>query len=120
MRYSGNTIPDYLDSLGEPQRTHIQQIIGLMAELLPEVQPSISYGMPAWKFKGKPLAYTGAYPGHIGFYATPNSHAAFQPELTRYKQGKGSVQFPLQEPMPLDLIRRMVQFRMQQIQEGKK
>lgn len=81
----------------------------------PDAQESISYGMPAYKFKKKPLVYFAGYKGHIGFYATPNGHEAFQKELSSYKQGKGSVQFPLEEPLPLDLVRRIVEFRIQSI-----
>lgn len=119
MKPKATTVAEYISEFQEPQRTYLQQIVGILSKLVPDSQPGISYGMPAWKFHGKPLAYTAAFPNHIGFYATPNSHEAFQAELARYKQGKGSVQFPLTEPLPLDLIEKMVLFRMQQIQEGK-
>ena len=67
--------------------------------------------MAAYKFLGKPLVYFAGYKSHIGFYATPNGHAAFAKELSIYKQGKGSVQFPLSEEMPLQLINDIVEFR---------
>ncbi len=67
--------------------------------------------MPAYKLNKKPLVYFAAYKNHIGFYATPSGHAEFSTELSKYKQGKGSVQFPIDEPMPLDLIERIVKFR---------
>ncbi len=76
----------------------------------------IAYQMPAYKIKGKPLVYFAAYKNHIGFYATPTGHSAFAEELSKYKQGKGSVQFPLDEPIPFDLIERIVAFRAQEIQ----
>lgn len=74
----------------------------------------IGYKMPAYKLNGKPLVYFAGYAHHIGLYATPTGHKAFAKELAKYKQGKGSVQFPLKEPMPLELIARIVQFRMKE------
>jgi uncharacterized protein YdhG (YjbR/CyaY superfamily) len=67
--------------------------------------------MPAYKLNGRPLVYFAAFKNHIGLYATPSGHAAFAEELSRYKQGRGSVQFPLSEPLPFDLIARIVKFR---------
>jgi uncharacterized protein YdhG (YjbR/CyaY superfamily) len=72
---------------------------------------SIAYGMPAYKINGKPLVYFAGYKKHIGFYATPSGHTEFADELSKYKQGKGSVQFPLDKPIPYELIRRIVAFR---------
>jgi len=60
--------------------------------------------------------YIAAFKNHIGLYATPSGHAAFADELSKYKQGKGSVQFPLNEPLPDDLIVRIVKFRMESFQ----
>lgn len=77
----------------------------------PEALESIAYGMPAYKLYGKPLVYFGGYDGHVGFYATPSGHQAFSEELAHFKQGKGSVQFPHNRPLPEDLIIRMVRFR---------
>jgi uncharacterized protein YdhG (YjbR/CyaY superfamily) len=71
----------------------------------------MSYGMPGYKLNKKPLVYFAGYKNHIGFYATPSGHSHFQEQLSRYKQGKGSVQFPLNEEMPYDLIEEMVRFR---------
>lgn len=71
----------------------------------------IVYGMPGYKTNGKPLVYFAGYKNHIGFYATPSGHEAFQKELSKYKQGKGSVQFPLNQPIPFDLIEQIVRFR---------
>jgi uncharacterized protein YdhG (YjbR/CyaY superfamily) len=67
--------------------------------------------MPAYKLHGV-LVYFAGYDKHIGFYATPNGHHAFKKELANYKSGKGSVQFPIDEPLPLELIRKIVKFRL--------
>jgi uncharacterized protein YdhG (YjbR/CyaY superfamily) len=74
----------------------------------------MAYGMPAYKLNKKPLVYFAGYKNHIGFYATPSGHEQFSKELSKYKQGKGSVQFPLDKPIPFDLIRQMVAFRAQE------
>ena len=77
----------------------------------------MSYGMPAFRYKGRVIIYFAGYKSHIGLYATPAGHAAFAKELSSYKQGRGSVQFPLDKPIPLNLIARMAKFRVQQQDE---
>jgi uncharacterized protein YdhG (YjbR/CyaY superfamily) len=67
--------------------------------------------MPAYKLNGRPLVYFAGFKRHIGFYATPAGHEEFSKELSQYKQGRGSVQFPSDRPLPLDLIARIVRFR---------
>ncbi len=71
----------------------------------------MAYGMPAFKTNGKPLVYVASFKNHIGFYATPGGHTVFAEELSKYKKGKGSVQFPICEPLPLPMIKRIVAFR---------
>jgi uncharacterized protein YdhG (YjbR/CyaY superfamily) len=71
--------------------------------------------MPAYKLNKKPLVYFGGFARHIGFYATPSGHQEFRKELSVYKQGKGSVQFPLSQPLPVDLIADIVKFRVSEL-----
>ena len=92
----------------------MRQIRSLIRIAAPEAIESIAYGMPAYKTHGKPLVYFAGFKNHIGFYATPTGHEQFSDELSGYKQGKGSVQFPLDKPMPYDLIKRMVEFRVKE------
>ena len=75
----------------------------------------MSYGLVGYKLNGKPLVYFGAFPNHIGFYATPNGHEAFKDEFAKYKQGKGSVQFPNDQPLPVELITRVIAHRKEQV-----
>ena len=63
---------------------------------------------------GKPLVYFAGFKNHIGFYATPTGHEQFSKELSNYKQGKGSVQFPLEKEVPFDLIKKIVEFRVKE------
>lgn len=107
-------VDEYISGFPETTRHLLENIRTAIKAAAPEAIESISYGMPAYKLNGRPLAYFGGYEKHIGFYATPTGHAAFSEELSRYKQGKGSVQFPLNEPMPLDLISRIVKFRVKE------
>lgn len=102
---------EYIAGFPEDVQRILQEIRALIKETAPDAEEYIGYGLPGFKLKGKPLVYFGGYKHHIGFYATPTGHEAFAEELSKYKQGKGSVQFPLTEPMPMDLIRRIVEFR---------
>lgn len=105
----------YINKFPAEVQERLEQVRAVILETAPEAQEMISYGMPAYKLKGKPLVYFAGYKNHIGFYATPNGHEAFQSELSQYKQGKGSVQFPLTKPLPLDLIKRIVSFRVENV-----
>lgn len=95
----------------------LEQVRLTVRRAAPDATEVISYGIPALKYNGKVIIYFAGHKNHIGLYATPSGHAAFQKELSVYKQGKGSVQFPLDKPMPLDLISRIVKYRMQQQKE---
>jgi uncharacterized protein YdhG (YjbR/CyaY superfamily) len=97
----------------------LQQIYNIIKETVPEAVEGISYGIPAFKLNGKPLVYFAGYKNHIGFYATPTGHEAFATQLAPYPQGKGSVQFPLDRPIPFDLIVKIVLFRAEQAQQKK-
>lgn len=109
-----NTVDEYINSFPESTRVLLKEIRAAIREKAPEAVESIAYKMPAYKLNGKPLVYFAGYKNHIGFYATPAGHSAFAEELSKYKQGKGSVQFPLNDPMPLDLIGRIVAFKVQE------
>ena len=107
------TIDAYIAGFPEEVQAILQQIRRAIHETAPEATEAISYGMPTFKLHGN-LVHFAAFKNHIGFYPVPSGMAAFQEELAAYKQGKGSVQFPLDKPMPLDLIRRIVEFRVQE------
>jgi uncharacterized protein YdhG (YjbR/CyaY superfamily) len=112
MQTKFKEVNEYIQSFPIIQKELLTKMRITIKEAAPEAQEIISYGMPAYKFKGKALVYFAAYKNHIGFYATPTGHAAFKDELSIYKQGKGSVQFPIEKLLPLDLISRIVKFRM--------
>ena len=101
----------YIAKFEGERKKRLEVMRELVTELVPEADEAVSYGLVGYKLNGKPLVYFGAFPNHIGFYATPNGHAAFAEDFAKYKQGKGSVQFPLDEPLPIDLIKRVVTYR---------
>jgi uncharacterized protein YdhG (YjbR/CyaY superfamily) len=105
------TVDEYLAQFHGEVRTRLDTMRVTVREAAPDAVEGIAYGMPAYKVDGKPLVYFAGYDGHVGFYATPNGHEAFAEEFSRYRQGKGSVRFPHTEPLPTDLVRRVVEFR---------
>jgi uncharacterized protein YdhG (YjbR/CyaY superfamily) len=106
----------YIASFPKEIQQVLEQIRATIKKEVPEATEVISYGMPAYQWNGI-LVYFAAFKNHIGFYATPTGHEAFKYELAQYKTGKGSVQFPLNKPMPLDLIAKIVQFRVNENNE---
>ena len=111
------SIDEYIAKSPQQARKPLQLVRLTVRKAASAAEETISYGMPAFKYKGKVIIYFAGYKNHIGVYATPSGHLAFQKELSAYKRGRGSVQFPLNQPMPLDLISRIVRFRMKQQNE---
>ncbi len=101
---------EYIASFPKPIQKILTEVRNVIKAAAPEAEEMISYHMPVYKFHGV-LVYFAAFKNHIGFYATPTGHDAFRKELSNYKTGKGSVQFPLDQPMPLGLITKIVKFR---------
>jgi len=111
MNQKFDTVDAYIESFPEKTKKLLVQIRKTVKKHAPAAEETIAYGMPAYKLNRKPLVYFAAFAHHIGFYATPNGHKHFADRLAGYKQGKGSVQFPLDGPIPLDLIADIVQFK---------
>ena len=108
------TVQDYIRSFPEDIQIILEQIRMTIKKNAPDAVESIAYKMPAYKINNKPLVYFAGYKNHVGFYSTPSGHAQFTRELSKYKHGKGSVQFPIDKPIPLDLIARIVKFRVEE------
>lgn len=109
-----DNVDDYINSFPEEVQSKLRQIRTVIRTNAPEAVESLSYGMPAYKENGRVLVYFAGFKNHIGFYATPAGHEEFRKELSKYKQGKGSVQFPLDQPIPYDLIGQIVEFRLEE------
>ncbi len=101
---------EYIAAFPAEIQTLLNQMRTAIRQAAPDAEEVISYGMPAFKQKGM-LVYYAAFTKHIGFYPTSSGIEAFQDELSNYVGGKGSVQFPFSQPLPLDLVQRIVAFR---------
>lgn len=105
------TVEDYLNQFTGIIHERMKEIRRVIREAAPDATERISYGMPGYFLEGA-LVYFAGYARHIGFYATPTGHEAFKKALSVYKQGKGSVQFPHDQPLPLELIEAIVRYRL--------
>jgi uncharacterized protein YdhG (YjbR/CyaY superfamily) len=105
-----NSIDEYIATFP----AEIQKILGELRETIkaaaPEAEEKISYQMPTFALKGN-LVHFAAYKNHIGFYPTPSGIEAFKDELSVYEGAKGSIRFPIEKPLPLELIKKIVKFR---------
>ena len=108
------SVDQYIAGFSHAVKKQLEQVRKTIRDNAPKAVEGISYGMPGFKYLGKPLVYFAGYENHIGFYATPTGHEAFKKDLSVYKTGKGSVQFPLSSPMPLALIKKIVLFRVKE------
>jgi len=107
------TIDSYISAAPTEVRLILEKVRRTIRKAAPGAEETIKYRLPTFVLHGN-LVHFGAFKNHIGFYATPGGNAAFRKELSAYQGAKGSVQFPLKEPMPLDLITRMVKFRVKE------
>jgi uncharacterized protein YdhG (YjbR/CyaY superfamily) len=106
-----NTVDDYISMFPMEIQNILQKMRATILTNAPGATEELAYKMPSYRLDGRRLVYFAAYKNHIGFYATPTGHEAFEKELSQYKRGRGSVQFPLSKPIPYELIGQMVQFR---------
>lgn len=105
------SVDEYIEAFPKTMQVLLNQMREIILKTAPNAVESISYAMPTYKLYGRPLVYFAGFKNHIGFYATPTGHKEFETELANYKQGKGSVQFPLHEPLPLELVCKIVKYR---------
>ena len=105
-----NNIDEYIMAFPEEVQVILEQVRATIRQAAPGATEKISYAMPTFYLHGN-LVYFAAYKNHIGFYPSTSGIIAFQKEISGYKNSKGAVQFPIDQPMPLDLIAEMVKFR---------
>jgi uncharacterized protein YdhG (YjbR/CyaY superfamily) len=108
------SIDDYIAEFPPETQTVLTQVRTIVRDAAPGATETISYAIPTFDLNGRHLVHFAGYAHHIGFYPIPSAAEAFKEELSIYKSGKGSVQFPLDRPMPTDLIRRIVEFRVEE------
>lgn len=103
-------IDSYIASFPKDIQEILEKLRKTIREVAPDATETISYQMPTFRLNGN-LVHFAAYANHIGFYPAPSGITKFRKELSVYKNAKGSVQFPIKEPLPFDLITKIVQFR---------
>ncbi|HEU4554356.1 MAG TPA: DUF1801 domain-containing protein [Chitinophaga sp.] len=104
------SIDAYIADFPAGVQSILQEIRTTVQQAVPQAEATIKYAMPTFTLNGRNLVHFAAFKKHIGFYPVPQGSSPFEQELSRYKQGRGSVQFPLNQPIPLDLIARLVKY----------
>jgi uncharacterized protein YdhG (YjbR/CyaY superfamily) len=113
------TIDEYIADFPEDIQKLLEKVREAIKKTVPEAGETIKYGIPTFTLKGN-LVHFAAYKNHIGFYPAPREAEEFKKELSAYEGGKGTVQFPLDKPLPLALIKKMVKFRVKKQLESVK
>jgi uncharacterized protein YdhG (YjbR/CyaY superfamily) len=111
------TIDEYIAEFPENIRDMLEGLRQVIRESAPGAKEAIRYGIPTFRLNGN-LVHFAAFKHHIGFYPTPSAISAFSQELAPYKQAKGSVRFPTDKPIPYDLVRKIVKYRVEESLES--
>lgn len=120
QRSKATTIDDYIAGFSPEVQKMMQQLRAVIRDLAPAAEEGISYAIPTFRINGTYLVYFAGFRNHIGFYPTPSGTEIFKKDLAKYKTGKGSVQFPLDQPLPIALISKIVKYRLKEINEKTK
>ncbi|MDO8879409.1 MAG: DUF1801 domain-containing protein [Coriobacteriia bacterium] len=114
-RSKASSIDEYIAQAPPDSRILLEQMRALIKAAAPDATETISYAIPTFDLGGQHLVHFAGFASHIGFYPVPSGIEAFKEKLAAYRSGKGSAQFPLDEPLPADLIRRIVEFRVREL-----
>ncbi|NWG10295.1 DUF1801 domain-containing protein [Candidatus Bathyarchaeota archaeon] len=114
------TINEYIVRFPKNVRDVLEKLRRVIRESAPEAEETISYGIPTFDLNGKHLVHFAAYKNHVGFYPTPSPIEAFKKELSSFKTSKGTVQFPFDKPIPFDLVKKIVKFRVKENESERK
>jgi uncharacterized protein YdhG (YjbR/CyaY superfamily) len=112
-------VDEYLSKLKPDERSELQKIRDQIKKLVPEVEETIAYQMPAYKFKGKPLIYFGAFKEHLSLFPTSGPIERLEPKLKRFRVAKGTIQFTVDNPVPVEILKDLLKERIKQIEETK-
>ncbi len=113
-RSTAESIDEYIAEFPPEIQAVLEEVRALIHASAPDATETISYAIPTFDLNGKHLVHFAGFAKHIGFYPIPSGMEAFKQDFKPYKTGKGSVQFPLDRPLPVDLIRRIVEFRVEE------
>lgn len=114
-RPTAASIDEYIAQFPAETQTALEEMRAIIRDLAPDAVETISYAIPTFDLGGTHLVHVAGYARHVGLYPTPSGMEAFADDLAPYKRGKGSAQFPLSEPLPVELIRRIVEFRVREV-----
>ncbi len=106
-----NPVEEYISSFDQETQQKLNTIRESIIELAPKATERICMGVPTYDLNGKWLVHFAAFKKHIGFYPDPDGILTFKDKLKEYKTSKGTVQFPLNKPLPMELIREMIEYR---------
>lgn len=112
---ASEAIVQYIAAFPESVQTLLKKVHAAIAETAPEAEEAFKYRIPTFTLDGKNLVHYAGFEKHIGFYPTPSGIVAFEKQLAKYPTAKGSIQFPLERPVPFDLIREIVKFRVKEV-----
>lgn len=118
-RQKFETVDEYIRAFPPDIRALLEKMRETIRDAAPGAEETISYGMPAFRLRGI-LVYFAAFKNHIGFFPTASGVAAFEDELSSYIHAKGSIRFPIDKPIPYDLVRKIVKFRVEEDQRSTK
>jgi uncharacterized protein YdhG (YjbR/CyaY superfamily) len=108
------SIDEYIGTFSGDVRAKLEEMREIIAKTVPEAEETINYQIPTYKINNRNLVHFAGFKGHIGFYPAPSAISEFKKELASYKQAKGSVQFPIDQKLPVELIENMVKFRVKE------
>jgi uncharacterized protein YdhG (YjbR/CyaY superfamily) len=113
-------IDEYIARFPLPTQTALEQVRAIIKNTAPDAGETISYAIPTFTINKRYLVYFAGYKNHVSLYPAPTGNAAFEKEIKPYRSGKGTVQFQLDKPLPIDLITKIVRFRMKENRKQQK
>jgi uncharacterized protein YdhG (YjbR/CyaY superfamily) len=108
------TVDEYIATFPENVKNILEKLRRVIRESAPKAEETISYGIPTFDLNCRHLVHFAAYKNHVGFYPTSSGIKAFKKELSPFKTSRGTVQFPLNKPIPFDLVKKIVRFRVRE------
>lgn len=118
MKQKFKTIDEYIHSFPRLTQDKLEELRNIIKNKVPKAEEGIKYGMPTFILNGN-LVYFGGFKHHIGFYPVPTEKEEFKKDFAPYKTGKGSIQFPLDKPLPKTLITKIINYRIKELKRKK-
>src|SRR5687768_595082 len=120
-RTAPTSVASYIAGFPRPVQTILKRVRGIVRKVVPEAEESISYQIPTYKLKGRPVIYFAAFKEHYSIYpSNTRLVAAFTDQLEGYEKSKGTIRFPLSEPVPVTLIAAIAKFRAKEVIEAQR